>query len=134
MSDIEKDTAIEGTLVDPIAVARSKSGWLDMTDLHIPGWTEVLIKDNGSYDWDYFGSWYDHDARVFYWHTDSGCSCNDPSDGIYSLGDLMQGSKPELITAYTKWCAGEYNDAVTNEERVGAEKTIRDAIRKAVQP
>lgn len=134
MSDIEKDTAIEGTLVDPIAVARSKSGWLDMTDLSVPGWTEVLVKYSGGYDWDFFGAWHDHDARIFYWLSGSGCSCNDPGDGIYTTGDLEQGRKSELIAAYKEWSAAEYNDAVTNEERVGAEKTIRDAIREAVRP
>ena len=133
MSDIEKDTAVEGTLVDPIVAAHSKSGWLDMTELSIPGWTEVLVKYDGGWDWNYFGAWYDHDARSFYWHSDSGCSCNDPGDSISELGDFKQGRKAELIAAYKEWCRLEWNDAVTNEERVGAEKTIRGAIRQAVQ-
>lgn len=133
MTDIEKDTALEGTLVDPIAAARSKERWIDLQNLDIPGWSEVIVKEGGGgYDWDFFGAWYDAADRIFYWHTDSGCSCNAPGDGIYTTGDLEQGRKHELIAAYKDWCAGEYTD-IPHAEKVSAGMDIRAAIRKAVR-
>lgn len=133
MSDIERDTAVAGELLDPIEVLRQKKhGWLDMEELDLPGWRKVVTRYDGGYSWDFFGAWYDSRARVFYWHVDSGCSCNGPSDEIHTLGDFMQGGAAALVRAYKEWASEEYNSAITAEQRVVAERDIRAAIREAM--
>lgn len=109
-----------------IEIAKNK--WGDRT---VAGATEVLTHEDGGYDWDYFGSWYDPEDRIFYWIEDSGCSCNSPMDWVDSTSELSVGSKDELIRAYKDFAKGSYN--MLSSEKVSAERDIKQAIKEATK-
>ncbi|MGR6092670.1 DUF7574 domain-containing protein [Brevibacterium sp. CSND-B09] len=109
-----------------IEIAKNEWG-----DAKVVGATEVLTHEDGGYEWDFFGSWYDPDAGVFYWYEDAGCSCNGPMDIVDTLSDLSVGSKDELIRAYKDFAKDSYN--MLSSEKVAAEHDIKQAIKEATK-
>jgi hypothetical protein len=61
------------------------------------------------YDWDDFNSWYDPEARIFYWGQASGCSCNHFWDDFSSLGDFQTGRKEDLLRAAKEWADSNFS-------------------------
>jgi hypothetical protein len=64
----------------------------------------------GGYDWGEFGVWLKD--GVFYWASDSGCSCNGPWEDFWG-GELVldfdgQGSAHDTIRALNKWSGSQY--------------------------
>ena len=51
------------------------------------------------YDWDRFVSYFNPQNGMFYWVSDSGCSCNDLWDDIRTVGDMNVGRKDEFLNA-----------------------------------
>ncbi|WP_152346568.1 hypothetical protein [Brevibacterium sp. CFH 10365] len=105
-----------------------KSEWGDRT---VAGATEVFSYMDGGYEWDFFGAWYDPEARIFYWIEDSGCSCNSPMDWVDSTSELSVGSKDELIRAYKEFAKGSH--FMSSDDRVTAERDIKQAIKEATK-
>ena len=56
----------------------------------------------GGYDWDeVYVFWHTRRER-FYYISDSGCSCNSITDGLYGLGDFLDfATKGEVIRHFT---------------------------------
>ena len=65
-------------------------------------WVEVarLGDDGGSYDWTDFNAFYSPSARRYFWHGDSGCSCNGWTDGLGTSADFEDGDKEALLRAW----------------------------------
>lgn len=64
-------------------------------------WVEVgRLGDGGGYEWTDFNVFYSPSARRYFWHGDSGCSCNGWSDGLYSASDLEDGDRATLLRAW----------------------------------
>lgn len=95
----------------------------------IVGATEVLTYEDGGYEWDYFGSWHDPEAGVFYWYDDAGCSCYGPMEDVHTVSDLSVGSKDELIRAFKEFAKTSY--FMPDGQKVNAEHDIKQAIKAA---
>lgn len=65
-------------------------------------WVEVaqLGDENGGYEWTEFKAFYSPSARRYFWHGDSGCSCNGWTDEVNSAGDFEDGDKAALLRAW----------------------------------
>lgn len=130
MSNIERDTALSGEIMDPVqSHRRLRTGFasgLD-PDEEIPGLTNVFDKDVGGYDWECFGAW--HDGHRYHWFSDSGCSCYGPGQDIDSLSDMENGDADALIRSYKAWATDSYH--LGGNDKVEAEAQIRAAIRTA---
>jgi hypothetical protein len=70
--------------------------------------TELEAFGEFGYDWSEFRSWYDQDARIFYWGSASGCSCYEFWDYFESLADFGVGRKEELLAAAAEWKSDPY--------------------------
>lgn len=71
----------------------------------------------GGYDWDEFHAWYSPSRRVYYWASDSGCSCNSFGDGLDSIDDFENGrSRADVMAGANRY----FDDQDTNpaQERV----------------
>jgi hypothetical protein len=70
----------------------------------LPGtedWVEVAkLDDQGGYEWTDFNAFYSPAARRYFWHGDSGCSCNSWSDGLGSAADFEDGDRAALLRAW----------------------------------
>lgn len=66
----------------------------------LPGtedWLEVAkLGDQGGYSWSDFNAYYSPSARRYFWHGDSGCSCNGWGDELGSSEDLQNGGRADL--------------------------------------
>lgn len=77
--------------------------WSSNTYERIPGttdWVEVADISEGGYDWTEFRAFYSPSARRYFWHGDSGCSCNSWADGIASAANFEDGDKGALRRAW----------------------------------
>lgn len=76
-------------------------------DLSEDGFEDFGSADSGGgYDWSVFHVWLKD--GVFYWASDSGCSCNGPWDYPYDFpGDFNgHGTRHEVVTALFDWAGG----------------------------
>lgn len=93
------------------------------------GLTELGFCDAGSgYDWDEFHAWYDEAARIFYWHSEGGCSCSYFGDST-ERSDLSFGSKQDAIAALKEWAGdndGNYWSDLDKADVLRLEAAIRD--------
>ena len=74
----------------------------------IPGtedWVEVALlgDQGGSYDWTDFNAFYSPSARRYFWHGDSGCSCNSWSDEVNTPADFEDGDRASLLRAWEQF-------------------------------
>ncbi|QPL14175.1 hypothetical protein SEA_MORRILL_21 [Microbacterium phage Morrill] len=74
-------------------------------------WVEVIDVDlGGGYDWDEFHAWYSPSQRVFYYASDSGCSCNSFGMFFNTVSDFqVTTDRPTLMKAITEWFDQTYN-------------------------
>lgn len=88
-------------------------------DAQLAEMTELprLEDESLGYEWDEFRAYYDPKARIFYWHSDSGCSCNYWGDSLYTLGDFENGDRAALLAAVDRWRDSTYctNDATSQQ-------------------
>ncbi|GAA1513700.1 DUF7574 domain-containing protein [Brevibacterium permense] len=130
MSNIERDTALSGEVMDPVQAHRKlRTGFASglESDEEIPGLINVFDKDVGGYEWECFGAWYD--GHRYHWFSDGGCSCYGPGQDIETLADMENGDEAALIRAYKTWAIDSY--FLGNSDKVEAEAQIRAAIRAA---
>ena len=71
----------------------------------LPGtedWIEVaaLGDEMGGYDWTEFKAFYSPSARRYFWHGDSGCSCNSWFDEISTAASFEDGDRAALLRAW----------------------------------
>lgn len=102
-----------------------------MSDVNLRDFLDGLVElpEMGyyDYDWDRFVSYYDPTSKMFYWVSDSGCSCNDLWDDVHSVGDMQVGRKSEFLSA-----ASEFGDGGTHGFGQGRYSTQFQTIREAV--
>jgi len=75
----------------------------------------------GGYDWCEFNAFYSPSARRYFWHGDSGCSCNSWSDDLASAADFEDGDRAALLRAWESFAkdneysitTSDYTDGVT---------------------
>lgn len=83
------------------------------TYLPIPGvedWIEIAALDDGrgDYEWSDFKAFYSPSARRYFWHGDSGCSCNGWGDEISSAASFEDGDKAALMRAWETFAKEHY--------------------------
>jgi hypothetical protein len=86
-------------------------------------WVEVgqLGDGGGSYDWTEFRAFYSPSARRYFWHGDSGCSCNGWGDDLSTAADFEDGDRASLLRAWEEFAkdhsydinARDYTDGVS---------------------
>lgn len=84
----------------------------------IPGtddWVEVAtLGDQGGYDWTDFNAFYSPSARRYFWHGESGCSCNSWGDDLSSASDFQNGERDALLRSWETFAkVNEYSISVT---------------------
>ena len=82
------------------------------------------LGDGGGYDWTDFNVFYSPSARRYFWHGDSGCSCNSWSDGLSTDADFENGDRTALSRAWEAFAKDSYAFSVT--EYLSGVSTIRD--------
>lgn len=99
------------------------------TYLPFPGtedWVEVAkLGDGGGYEWTDFNVFYSPSARRYFWHGDSGCSCNSWSDDLSSAADFHDGDKATLLRSWETF-AKEREYSITTSIYLDGASTIRD--------
>ena len=72
----------------------------------------IALPEMGWYDyeWDEFKSFYDPNARIFYWAEMSGCSCNDWYENVESVENLNFGRKDEFLRAAAEYAGSRYSE------------------------
>ena len=101
--------------------------WPKNEYLTIPGtedWIEVATLGEGGYDWAEFNAFYSPSARRYFWHGDSGCSCNSWEDGLSTAADFENGDRDALIRAWKDFAKENTYNTTTNERQSGT-ATIR---------
>lgn len=94
-------------------------------------WVKVatLHGSEGGYDWADFNAYYSPSARRYFWHGDSGCSCNSWEEGVSSAADFEDGDRDSLIRAWKDFAETHTYNITTTQRQSGA-----DAIRSFKEP
>ena len=126
------ETALEGTIVDPVESHikfREEGIYRDGIEPgeEISGLRVVFSKYSGGYEWSAFAVW--RDDHRFYWYEDCGCSCYGPGEDIKSLAYMSNGSDDDLVRAYKRWAKDD--TFLSEDERTSAARDIRLAIRES---
>lgn len=63
--------------------------------------TEIASLDAsyGGYEWDEMRVYTKQNSPMFFWHSDSGCSCSYYGMDVYSLDDLSNGTREDALRA-----------------------------------
>lgn len=78
-------------------------------------WVEVANLGSGGYDWAEFKAFHSPSARRYFWHGDSGCSCNSWEEGVDSASDFENGDRDALLRAWKSFAEdNEYNISTTD--------------------
>lgn len=86
-------------------------------------WVHVISEDTsyGGYEWDTFHGFYSPSTDAFYWHSGSGCSCNEWGDELWSPADFEQSKdKSDMQRAFDRFRA---------EHGLPARNAIRDFVK-----
>lgn len=88
-------------------------------------WVMVIdAESSGGYDWDAFFGFYSPSTDVFYWHSGSGCSCDEWGDGLNSPADFEQSKdRNDMQRAF---------DRFRQELGWGPRNSIRDFVKPSV--
>lgn len=88
-------------------------------------WVVVAeLGDQGGYNWTDFNAFYSPAARRYFWHGDSGCSCNSWSDDLSTAADFENGDKDALLRAWETF-AKEREYTITTSIYLAGVSTIR---------
>lgn len=82
------------------------------------------LGDGGGYEWTDFNAFYSPSARRYFWHGDSGCSCNSWIDDLSAAADFQDGDRAALLRAWEVFAKDSYSIDVT--EYLNGASTIRD--------
>jgi len=77
-------------------------------DEPLPGtadWQLVAMLEDprGDYEWAEFRAYYSPSARRYFWHGDSGCSCNGWGDEVSTADSFENGSRADLLRAWERF-------------------------------
>jgi hypothetical protein len=81
----------------------SKYNWGSNDYTRMPGtedWIEVADLGEGGYEWSEFKAFYSPSSRRYFWHGDSGCSCNSWTDDLNTASDFEDGNLAALLRAW----------------------------------
>jgi hypothetical protein len=86
----------------------------------IPGtedWAEVALLEDGrgDYEWTEFKAFYSPSARRYFWHGDSGCSCNGWSDDVSTPAGFEDGDRAALLRAWESFTKDHSYDFSTED-------------------
>lgn len=85
-------TALENVLWDDYS---TDAPWFKNVD-----WIPVTSIDlGGGYEWEEFHAWYSPSARLYYYGSGSGCSCNSFADDYHQLEDFESTPRKEELRA-----------------------------------
>ena len=87
-------------------------------------WVEVSDLGEGGYEWTEFKAFYSPSARRYFWHGDSGCSCNSWRDDLDSAADFENGDKAALLRAWEAF-AKEHPYAIQVSDYLDGAEEIR---------
>lgn len=82
------------------------------------------LGSGGGYDWCDFNAFYSPSARRYFWHGDSGCSCNSWSDDLSSAADFENGDRAALLQAW-KTFAKDHEYSIHISEYLTGVEAIR---------
>lgn len=103
--------------------------WNGNEYLRIPGtadWVEVaLLGDGGGWDWTDFNAFYSPSARRYFWHGDSGCSCNSWGDSLGDADSFENGDRAALLRAWQTF-AKEHEYSIGVTDYTSGVETIRN--------
>jgi len=88
-------------------------------------WVEVADLGEGGYSWCEFKAFYSPNARRYFWHGDSGCSCNSWNDDLNTAADFEDGDRAALLRAWEAF-AKEHDYYVHVSEYIPGVNTIRN--------
>lgn len=89
------------------------------------GWYYVTeAGDDGGYDWTVWRAYYPPSARRYFWHGDSGCSCNTWTDDLDSAEDFSNGSRTDALNALREF-AKEHSYSISGPEVLDTNAEIR---------
>lgn len=113
-------------------VHKYSSDGLKKMHAHLSKMIELPLLEDSSlgYEWDEFQAFYSPEDDIFYWATDSGCSCNGLWDEFNSLGDLQMGRRSDVLHA-----AREFSDqcySKPDESYLRFTAAVRDLKRSPV--
>lgn len=86
----------------------------------IPGtedWVTVANEGEGGWDWCIFNAFYSPSARRFFWHGDSGCSCNSWDDDLKTSADFQDGDRDALLRAWEVFAKDSYAFSIEDYQR-----------------
>ena len=88
-------------------------------------WVEVgQLGDGGGYEWTDFNVFYSPTARRYFWHGDSGCSCNSWSDDLGAAADFEDGDRAALLRAWES-IAKEHKYSINAADHIDGVNTIQ---------
>jgi len=99
------------------------------TYLPIPGtegWVEAAkLGDQGGYEWCDFNAFYSPSARRYFWHGDSGCSCNSWGEDLTGPADFQDGDRAALLRAWETF-AKEHEYSIRTTDYLAGVVTINN--------
>jgi hypothetical protein len=66
-------------------------------------WVTVTELGKGGYEWTEFKAFYSPSARRYFWHGDSGCSCNGWDDGFANSSAFEDGYRDALFRSWEEF-------------------------------
>lgn len=88
-------------------------------------WKEVADLDFGDYSWTTFRVYYSPSSRRYFWHGDSGCSCNNWAKGVASSADFSNGDKEAAARAWESF-ARDYEYSIHTSDYISGAAQIRE--------
>lgn len=90
-------------------------------------WVSAAELDDGAggYEWTEFKAFYSPSARRYFWHGDSGCSCNGWGDGVGSASSFEDGDRAALLRAWEAF-AKEHQYSIHVNEYLSGVSEIRN--------
>lgn len=83
-----------------------------------------LSDGGGAYEWSEFKAFYSPKARRYFWHGDTGCSCNGWGEYITNADGFENGSREDVLRSW-KAFTEEYRYDFTPEQHLDGVGTIR---------
>ena len=82
-------------------------------------WAEVADLGEGGYSWAEFKAFYSPSARRYFWHGDTGCSCNGWDDDLATSADFQDGDRAALLRAWETFAKENDYDITTPDYFAG---------------
>lgn len=88
-------------------------------------WLTVADLGEGGYEWTEFKAFYSPSARRYFWHGDSGCSCNGWSDDLSTSADFEDGDRAALLRAWEAFTK-DHSYTFSGDDHVAGVTEIRN--------